>query len=619
LNYIALLMKDYFRLLSFAKPIEKFAIPYFFATILYILFNTLNLALLAPLLNTLFNNKEDIAAKALSLSEISEKSWFDIMSRFTELTNYYIHNYGEQQTLKFVCIVIIISVLLSNVFKYFSSRIIEDLRVHTLLNLRKTVFNNVMDLHIGYFNSQRKGDIISKISSDVQVVQFTVTNTLQVIFKEPVTLIVYIYFLFSISFELTLFSLLVIPLSGLIIAKIVKRLRQQATAAHESFANMIGYLDEALSGIKIIKAFNGTDFVKNRFHKENATYSNINRKMVRRQQLASPVSEFLGVLMVSGIVYFGGTLILNKQSNLQPAEFIAYIAIFSQVMRPAKSLTDAFSSIHTGLAAGKRVLDLIDVKPEIVESPNAEEIHEFAEGISFRDVSFSHGNRQILNHINLEIKKGKTIALVGPSGGGKSTLMDLIPRFTEPNSGHIYLDGKDIRDINVNSLRAMMGFVNQESILFNDTIFNNIAFAKPDATLEQVMVAAKIANAHDFILESDNGYDTYVGDRGIRLSGGQKQRISIARAVLGNPPLMLLDEATSALDTESEKLVQNALYKLMENRTSLIIAHRLSTVQNADLIIVLDKGHIVEAGTHSDLIKNDGLYKRLIDMQTFED
>jgi subfamily B ATP-binding cassette protein MsbA len=612
-------MKDYFRLLSFAKPIEKFAIPYFFATILYILFNTLNLALLAPLLNTLFNNKEDIAAKALSLSEISEKSWFDIMSRFTELTNYYIHNYGEQQTLKFVCIVIIISVLLSNVFKYFSSRIIEDLRVHTLLNLRKTVFNNVMDLHIGYFNSQRKGDIISKISSDVQVVQFTVTNTLQVIFKEPVTLIVYIYFLFSISFELTLFSLLVIPLSGLIIAKIVKRLRQQATAAHESFANMIGYLDEALSGIKIIKAFNGTDFVKNRFHKENATYSNINRKMVRRQQLASPVSEFLGVLMVSGIVYFGGTLILNKQSNLQPAEFIAYIAIFSQVMRPAKSLTDAFSSIHTGLAAGKRVLDLIDVKPEIVESPNAEEIHEFAEGISFRDVSFSHGNRQILNHINLEIKKGKTIALVGPSGGGKSTLMDLIPRFTEPNSGHIYLDGKDIRDINVNSLRAMMGFVNQESILFNDTIFNNIAFAKPDATLEQVMVAAKIANAHDFILESDNGYDTYVGDRGIRLSGGQKQRISIARAVLGNPPLMLLDEATSALDTESEKLVQNALYKLMENRTSLIIAHRLSTVQNADLIIVLDKGHIVEAGTHSDLIKNDGLYKRLIDMQTFED
>jgi len=613
-------MKDYFRLLSFAKPIEKFAIPYVFATILYIIFNTLNLALLAPLLNTLFNNKEQLqAAESLTLNEISQKSWFDIMARFSELTNYYIHNYGAQETLKFVCMVIISSVLLSNVFKYFSSRIIEDLRVHTLLNLRRTVFNNVMDLHVGFFNNARKGDIISKVSSDVQVVQFTVTNTLTVIFKEPVTLMVYVFILFSISFKLTLFSLLVIPISGLIIAKIVKRLRSQATAAHESFANMLGYLDEALSGIKIVKAFNGTDFVKDRFHDENKTYSDINRKMVRRQQLASPVSEFLGVLMIAGIVFFGGSLILNNQSSLEPAEFIAYIAIFSQVMKPAKSLTDAFSSIHTGLAAGKRVLDLMDEKPEITAPVDAKKINTFTDKLALNNVSFSHGSREILNQINLDIKKGSTIALVGPSGGGKSTLMDLIPRFTDPKSGSITIDGQDIRELNVNSLRALIGFVNQESILFNDTIFNNIAFAKPEATMEQVITAAKIANAHDFILETENGYETRVGDRGIRLSGGQKQRISIARAVLGNPPIMLLDEATSALDTESEKLVQDALYKLMENRTSLIIAHRLSTVQNADTIIVLDRGQIVERGTHGELMKNAGLYKRLIDMQTFED
>lgn len=608
------LMKDYFRLLSFARPIEKFAIPYVLFTLLFILFNTLNLALLAPLLDTLFNSKIAIANDT-TVGE--DKSWWDIMARFKEVTDYYVINYGPQTALKFVCIAIVISVLLSNVFKYFSSRIMEDLRIHTLLKLRKSVFDNVMNLHIGYFNNQRKGDIISKVSSDVQVVQFTVTNTLQVVFKEPVTLIVYIVLLFSISLKLTLFSLLVIPLSGLIIAKIVKRLRQQATMAHETFATMIGYLDEALSGIKIVKAFNATEYVKERFHQENVDYSNITRKMVRRQQLASPVSEFLGVMMVAGIVYFGGSLVLTGQSSLTSSEFIAYIAIFSQVMRPAKALSDAFSAIHTGLAAGKRVLDLIDTKPEIIDKPNAVPVKSFQKAISFKDVSFFHGERQILDHINIEIPKGKTVALVGPSGGGKSTLMDLLPRFIEPQSGSIYIDGVNIKDVDTNSLRNQMGFVNQESVLFNDTILNNIAFAKPDATLEEITFAAKIANAHDFIMDSENGYETYIGDRGIRLSGGQKQRLCIARAVLGNPPLMLLDEATSALDTESEKLVQNALYKLMENRTSLIIAHRLSTIQNADIILILEKGKIVEQGSHSELLEKNGLYRRLVEMQAF--
>ncbi|WP_316746568.1 ABC transporter ATP-binding protein [Pedobacter gandavensis] len=613
-------MKDYFRLLSFAKPIEKFAIPYVFATLLYILFNTLNLALLAPLLDTLFNHKKAVEVAVAAAPAITEeKSWWDIMAKFRELTDYFILNYGDAQALKYVCLMIVASVFLSNIFRYLSAKTMEDLRVHTLLNLRKNVFNNVMNLHLGYFNSQRKGDIISKVSSDVQVVQFTVTNTLQVVFKEPVTLIVYIVLLFSISVKLTLFSLLIIPLSGLIIAKIVKRLRQQATQAHETFANMIGYLDEALSGIKIVKAFNATDYVKDRFHQENVKYSNITRKMVRRQQLASPVSEFLGVMMVAGIVYFGGSLVLTGKSDLTSSEFIAYIAIFSQVMRPAKALSDAFSGIHSGLAAGKRVLDLIDEKPEIVDSPKAIEIKSFNSSIVLQDVSFSYGEKKILDHINIEIPKGKTVALVGPSGGGKSTLMDLIPRFIEPQEGKILIDGIDIREVKVASLRSQMGFVNQESILFNDTIFNNIAFAKPDATADEVMAAAKIANAHDFIMNTDEGYETSIGDRGIRLSGGQRQRLCIARAILGNPPLMLLDEATSALDTESEKLVQDALYKLMENRTSLIIAHRLSTIQNADLIVVVENGKVIESGSHSELLNYNGLYRRLIDMQTFSE
>lgn len=606
-------MKDYFRLLSYARPIEKFAIPYVIATLLYILFNTLNLALLAPLLDTLFNHKKAVEAAA------EPASWLDIMAKFKELTDYFVGNYGAQEALKFVCITIVISVLLSNIFKYFSARIMEDLRIHTLLSLRKSVFNNVMNLHLGYFNSQRKGDILSKVSSDVQVVQFTVTNTLQVVFKEPVTLIVYIVLLFSISAKLTLFSLLVIPLSAFIIAKIVKRLRQQATQAHETFANMLGYLDEALAGIKIVKAFNATEYVKDRFHQENVTYSNITRKMVRRQQLASPVSEFLGVMMVAGIVYFGGSMVLNGESTLTSAEFIAYIAIFSQVTRPAKALSDAFTGIHTGLAAGKRVLDLIDTKPEVTDKPDAVVVKSFKDSIRLEDVSFAYGERPILKHVSIEIPKGKTVALVGPSGGGKSTLMDLLPRFIQPQQGNIYWDGVNLKDVNTDSLRDQMGFVNQESILFNDTIFNNIAFAKPDATYEEVERAAKIANAHEFITNAENGYETFIGDRGIRLSGGQKQRLCIARAILGNPPLMLLDEATSALDTESEKLVQEALYKLMENRTSLIIAHRLSTIQNADLIIVLDNGTVVEQGSHSELMRKDGLYRRLIDMQTFSE
>ncbi|MCX2482124.1 ABC transporter ATP-binding protein [Pedobacter sp. MR2016-24] len=609
-------MKIYFRLLSFAKPIEKFAIPYIIATLLAVFFNTFNFTLLTPLLNTLFATKDASASTALIKTSASS---FDLLAKFNHYVDYSIVHNGKLETLQIVCSVILASVILGNLFRYLSQRFMEDLRVHTLLNLRKKVFNNIMDLNIGYFNNERKGDIMSKVSSDVQVVQYTVTNTLQVLFKEPIQLIFFVVVLLSISVKLTLFSLLVIPVSGLIISKIVKRLKAQATEAHESFAKMIGFLDEALSGIKIIKAFNSTPAIKDKFHQENEFYSNLNRKMARRQQLASPVSQSLGILVVVFIVLYGGGLVISGSKEFSPAQFIMYIAIFSQVMQPVKAISDSFSGIHSGIAAGERVLALIDTKPDFENKSDAIEIAGFKESLTLDNVYFNYGTNEVLKGINIKITKGQTVALVGPSGGGKSTLMDLLPRFHDPKSGTVRIDGLDYKDITAESLRSQMGIVNQESFLFNDTIFNNIAFARPDATQEEVTAAAKIANAHEFVVKQENGYHTFVGDRGNRLSGGQRQRICIARAVLANPPIMLLDEATSALDTESEKLVQEALNNLMQNRTSIVIAHRLSTIQHANVIAVIDQGQVKEMGSHTELIAHNGLYKRLIDMQAFTD
>lgn len=604
-------MKTYFRLLSFAKPIEKFAIPYIICTVFSVIFSTLNFALLAPLLKTLFNNQKP------DPHLLKPSSWYDVLGKFNYYANLADLKFGATTTLKIVCLVIVLSVLLSNIFRYLSQRIMENLRIHTLLNLRSSVFNNVMGLHMGYFNNERKGDIISKVASDVQVVQYSVTGTLQVIFKEPLQLFAFMFMLFTISFKLTLFSMLVIPVSAFVISRIVKKLKQQAIEAQKTYGNMISYLDEALTGIKIIKAFNAAEFIKNKFNIENTRYSKIIRSMAKRQQSASPVSEFLGVTMISSIVLYGGSMVISGHSELKPEAFIDYIILFSQVMRPAKAISDSFSNIHSGIAAGERVLELIDEKSLITDSPDAVAAKEFSSDVTFKDVSFAYNEKIVLNNINLIIPKGKKVALVGPSGGGKSTLIDLIPRFIEPQEGAIFIDGKNIQDLTADSVRALMGIVNQESILFNDTIFNNIAFGKTDATMEQVEAAARIANAHDFIMDTENGYDTNIGDRGSKLSGGQKQRICIARAVLKNPPIMLLDEATSALDTESEKLVQDALNNLMQNRTSLIIAHRLSTIQNADIIVVLESGNIVEQGTHTELVNKNGLYRKLIDMQTF--
>lgn len=606
-------MKTYFRLLSFSKPIEKFAIPYILTTVLFIIFNTLNLALLAPLLNTLFASEKTVPPLSSNKPEV-----WNIMGNFNYYVNQFIADYGIWHTLQIVCGIILSSVLLANIFRYLSQRVMENLRAHTLLNLRRAVFNNVMDLHLGYFSNERKGDIISKVASDVQVVQYSVTGTMQVVFKEPIQLLFYMMLLFNISAKLTFFALLVIPVSAFIIARIVKRLKEQATDLQSSFGLMISFLDEALGGIKTIKAFNASERIKDKFNKENLRYTSLLKSMAKRQQLASPVSEFMGVCMVTAIILYGGSLIISGTSELAPATFITYIALFSQVMRPAKAITDSFSNIHQGIAAGERILDLIDKKPMINDHPKAININTFENQIQFQNVSFSYQEKTVLDNLNLCIPKGKIIALVGPSGGGKSTLMDLIPRFIEPNSGSILIDGVNINLVKTDSLRALMGIVTQEAILFNDTIFNNISFGKPNATSGEVEAAARIANAHEFILNTDKGYETNIGDRGIKLSGGQKQRISIARAILANPPIMLLDEATSALDTESEKLVQEALNKLMENRTSLVIAHRLSTIQNADQIIVLEAGSVVEQGNHLELLSKSGLYSRLINMQQFE-
>jgi len=606
-------MKIYFRLLSFAKPIEKFAIPYVIATLFAIIFNTFLFTLLGPLMQALFLGKCQDPTKVAE-----ETSAWNILGRFDNYMEGIISD-DKIFALKVICAIIVATVFLANFFRYFSQRYMEDLRVHTLLNMRRAVFDNVMNLHVGYFNNERKGDIISKVASDVQIVQFSVTNTLQVVFKEPVQLLFFIGVLLSISIKLTLFSLLVIPISGYIISKIVKRLKQQSTLSHQSFAKMIGFLDEALGGIKIIKAFNATARIKEKFDTENKFYSNLNRKMARRQQLASPISQTLGVLVVVFILLYGGIEILSGHGELEADKFIVYLATFSQIMQPIKALTDSFSGIHSGIAAGERVLDLIDTKPALTNQPDARNLNQFESELTFENVAFNYGDKKILKKINLTVKKGTTVALVGPSGGGKSTLMDLIPRFHDPKSGALKIDGHDFRDLTVESIRAQMGTVNQESILFNDTIFNNIAFGKPDATEEEVINAARIANAHDFILNTEEGYQSLVGDRGNKLSGGQKQRICIARAVLANPPIMLLDEATSALDTESEKLVQEALNNLMQNRTSIVIAHRLSTIQHADVIVVIDKGEVVENGTHSELMSQNGLYKRLIDMQAFND
>jgi subfamily B ATP-binding cassette protein MsbA len=582
-------------------------------------FGLINFAMIIPVLNVLFLEGAD---KAKDYTQIPE---FNLSAGYVlDLFNYHFYrimdSYGRMGALQFVIVILIISVFLTNLFRYLSSRIMENFKYHTLLNLRQAVYNKVLHLDLGYFSNERKGSIMGKITQDVEVIQTSITSTLGVFFKAPAEIIGYFIVLFYMSVQLTFFTIIVIPVSGLIIGRIVRSIRLKANNAQGSFGIMISYLDETLGGMRVIKAFRAEKDAQDKFLKENTKYTEILKSIARRQELAPPVSEFLGVILVSIIVLYGGSLVLSESSELTANEFITYIAIFSQASRPIKSLSGSWGAIQHGLASGTRVFELIDTPNVIKDKSNATELKDFNESIRFENVHFSYGSVAVLKDVSFELYKGKTIALVGPSGGGKSTISDLIPRFYDPQKGGILIDGVDLRDCKVHSLRGLMGIVNQEAILFNDSIFNNISFGMPNASKEQVIQAAKVANAHDFISASEYGYDTIIGDRGVKLSGGQKQRISIARAVLKNPPILLLDEATSALDTESEKLVQDALNKLMQNRTSLVIAHRLSTIQSADLIIVVSKGEIVERGTHDELIKiTGGVYRKLKEMQRIED
>ncbi|TGE14828.1 ABC transporter ATP-binding protein [Hymenobacter elongatus] len=607
-------MKTYLRILQYARPFADFLPLYLLYTVLGIFFGIGNIALMIPMLDVLFEKTSKHQGPA-TLPDFAPTLEY-ITSTFYYYFAQIIADYGKLGALLFVCLVLVSSVFFSNVFRYLSLRIAARVRSRVIRNLRRDLYNRVIQLQLGYFSTGRKGDMMSRFTNDVQEVEISVVNTLQGVIRDPLYIVAYFVVLFSFSTRLTLFSLVLLPISGGMIAALAKRLRTQAKTSQSTLGSMMSVIDETLGGIRVIKAFNAQEYIKGKFENQNDQYARTSRRIDNIRDLASPFSEFAGVMVVAGLLYFGGTLILGGTSDLDAAAFIAYIIMFSQVLTPAKSLSSSFGNIQRGLVAGERVLSIIDTQPAIRDKPDAQILPDFRHQIELRDLQFGYGDQPVLQDINLIIEKGKTVALVGPSGGGKSTLADLLPRFYDPTGGQIIIDGHEVRDCTIHSVRDQMGIVTQESILFNDTILNNIRF-NTQATDEQVMEAAKIANAHEFITQAPDGYQTIIGDRGSRLSGGQRQRLSIARAILRNPPILILDEATSALDTESEKLVQEALTRLMQNRTSLVIAHRLSTIQHADEIVVLQQGRIVERGTHDELLRREGgVYQRLNTMQT---
>lgn len=608
-------MKEFWKIIKrYAKPYTGYLGGSVIMNILSAVFNVFSFSLLIPILKILFDS---------SGATYDFVPWGEV-SDFSGVTNnvyYYVGNlitvYGQSRVLLMLCLSFCVITLIKTSCYFGASAVMVPLRNGIVRDMRMQVYKKIISLPIGFFSQERKGDILARMSGDVQEVEYSITSTLEMMIKNPILIIIYLAVLFAMSWQLTLFTLVFAPLMMLVMTAIGSKLKARSLEAQQYWSDTMSQVEETLGGLRIIKAFLAEKKMTGRFEKVTEGMRQKNNKVGIRQASAHPVSELLGSIMIAIVLWFGGTLILGSDATIDAPAFMSYMTILYSIIQPFKDLSKAAYSIPKGLASAERIDKILGAENPLVEKENPIIIKEFEKSIDFENVTFSYdGSRTILNDVSLSIPKGKTVAVVGASGAGKSTLVDLIPRFYDVNDGCIRVDGYDIRDLSTKSLRALIGNVNQEPILFNDTIFNNIAFGVENATLDQVIAAAKIANAHEFIMEKPGGYDENVGDRGSKLSGGQRQRISIARAILKNPPILILDEATASLDTESEKLVQEALDRLMSNRTTIAIAHRLSTIKNADMIVVMDNGKVVESGTHEQLIEKDGYYKKLYSMQT---
>jgi subfamily B ATP-binding cassette protein MsbA len=606
-------VKNYLRLLGYLKNYKSNVVLNIFFNLLSVIFSLFSLAMVYPFLNVLFSSdgKYQQAPWTFSIKTL--------LNNFNYFLSQFIIEHGKTEALMLIAVSVVVMFFFKNFFRYLAQFFISPARFGVVRDLRSQMYQKILHLPLSYFSEERKGDLISRMSNDVMEVEWGIMQSLEVFFREPITVILFLATMFVMSAKLTLFVLVLLPVAGLLIGVIGSSLRKSSSRAVAQMGSLISIIEETLGGLRIIKAFTAEDTSTKKFQEANDDHRKFLIRAMRKRDLSSPMSEFLGASVMAVILYFGGQLVLGG-SGLEPSMFISFLAIFSQIIAPAKSFTDAYYNAQKGLASAERINKILDAEITIHDKESPMEIASFKNVIEYRNVSFKYikgevGN--ILKDINLEIEKGKTIALVGQSGSGKTTLADLLPRFYDLETGEILIDGENIKEYKLTDLRKLMGIVTQESILFNDTVFNNIAFGMPFAKEEDVISAAKIANAHDFISEMPNGYQTNIGDRGGKMSGGQRQRISIARAILKNPPILILDEATSALDTESERLVQDALIKLMQNRTTLVIAHRLSTIQHADEIIVMQKGEIIERGKHNELLTRSGVYKKLYDLQSF--